>query len=47
MTPIFLGEVPGMFRRREFPVDVAFINCSLPDENGFCSLGQHAGPCRA
>ena len=42
MTPIFLGEVPGMFRRREFPVDVAFINCSLPDENGFCSLGISA-----
>ena len=31
-----------MFRRREFPVDVAFINCSLPDENGFCSLGISA-----
>ena len=42
MTPAFLGEVPGMFRRGEFPVDVAFITCSMPDENGYCSLGISA-----
>ena len=34
MTPAFLGEVPGLFRRGEIPVDVAFINCSLPDKDG-------------
>lgn len=42
MTPAFLGEVPGMFRRGEFPVDVAFIVCSEPDENGYCSFGISA-----
>ena len=42
MTPLFLSEVPGMFRRGEFPVDVAFITCSLPDENGYCSIGISA-----
>ena len=42
MTPAFLGEVPGMFRRGEFPVDVAFITCSMPDENGYCSFGISA-----
>ncbi|MDY6277919.1 MAG: acetyl-CoA hydrolase/transferase C-terminal domain-containing protein [Bacteroidales bacterium] len=42
MTPAFLGEVPGLFRRGEFPVDVAFITCSLPDENGNCSFGISA-----
>ena len=42
MTPAFLGEVPAMFRSGEFPVDVAFINCSLPDENGYCSYGISA-----
>ena len=42
MTPAFLGEVPGLFRRREMPVDVAFINCSLPDENGYLSFGISA-----
>ena len=42
MTPAFLGEVPSMFRSGELPVDVAFITCSLPDENGYCSLGISA-----
>ena len=42
MTPCFLGEVPYMFRSRQMPVDVAFINCSLPDENGYCSYGISA-----
>ena len=42
MTPAFLGEVPAMFRSGEFPVDVAFITCSLPDENGYCSFGISA-----
>ena len=42
MTPAFLGEVPALFRSGEFPVDVAFINCSLPDENGYCSYGISA-----
>ena len=39
ITPCFLGEVPYMFRSRQIPIDVAFINCSLPDENGYCSFG--------
>ncbi len=42
MTPAFLGEVPALFRSGEFKVDVAFINCSLPDENGYCSFGISA-----
>lgn len=42
MTPAFLGEVPALFRSGEFPVDVAFITCSLPDENGYCSYGISA-----
>ena len=42
MTPAFLGEVPAMFRSGEFPVDVAFITCSLPDANGYCSFGISA-----
>ncbi len=39
LTPCFLSEVPALFRKGELPIDVAFINCSLPDENGFCSYG--------
>jgi 4-hydroxybutyrate CoA-transferase len=38
-TPVFLGEIPGMFRRRELPLDVALVQVSLPDEHGYCRLG--------
>lgn len=42
MTPRFLGEVPALFRDGTCRVDVALINCSLPDENGFVSFGVSA-----
>ena len=42
MIPAFLGEIPFLFRSRQLPVNVAFINCSLPDENGYCSYGISA-----
>lgn len=38
-TPIFLSEVPAMFRNRQVPIDVALIQVSLPDRHGFLSLG--------
>ncbi len=38
-TPIFLSQVPGLFRRGLVPVDVALIQVSLPDQHGFFSLG--------
>ncbi len=38
-TPIFLSEVPRMFRRGKLPIDVALIQVSLPDEHGYCSYG--------
>lgn len=37
--PIFLSEVPGLFRSNRIPVDVAMIQVSPPDQHGFCSLG--------
>ena len=37
--PCFLGEVPFLFRSGQVPVDVAFLNVSEPDENGYCSFG--------
>lgn len=36
--PMFFYEVPSMFSK-EYPVDVAVIQVSKPDENGNCSLG--------
>jgi len=38
-TPVFLSEIPHLFRSRTIPVDVALINVSPPDQHGFCSLG--------
>lgn len=42
MTPRFLGEVPELFRDGTCRVDVALINCSLPDEEGMVSFGVSA-----
>jgi acyl-CoA hydrolase/GNAT superfamily N-acetyltransferase len=38
-TPAFLSEIPGLFRSRRLPIDVALISTSPPDAHGFCSLG--------
>ena len=38
-TPIFLSEIPALFRRGQIPVDVALISVSPPDERGWCSYG--------
>ncbi len=37
--PIFLSEVPLLFRRSILPLDVALIQVSSPDAHGYCSLG--------
>lgn len=37
--PVFLSEVPGMFRKKMIPLDVALISVSPPDQHGFCSMG--------
>lgn len=38
-TPIFLSEIPDLFRSGQFPIDVALIMVSPPDAHGYCSLG--------
>jgi acyl-CoA hydrolase/RimJ/RimL family protein N-acetyltransferase len=38
-TPIFLSEIPALFRRRKIHLDVALIQVSPPDAHGFCSFG--------
>jgi 4-hydroxybutyrate CoA-transferase len=37
--PVFLSEVPALFRQRILPLDVALLQVSPPDCHGFCSLG--------
>lgn len=38
-TPVFLSEVPILFREGVLPLDVALLQVSEPDKHGFCSLG--------
>lgn len=38
-TPIFLSQVPNLFKNRRTPIDVALIMVSPPDNRGVCSLG--------
>jgi acyl-CoA hydrolase/GNAT superfamily N-acetyltransferase len=38
-TPVFLSEIPALFRTGQAPIDVALIQVSLPDKHGFCSYG--------
>lgn len=38
-TPVFLSEVPNLFRKGALKVNVVLIQVSPPDEHGFCSLG--------
>jgi len=38
-TPMFLSQVPKLFRTRRVPIDVAMICVSPPDDHGFCSYG--------
>lgn len=38
-TPCAMSEVPSLFRRGPLPIDVALIQVTPPDEEGWCSLG--------
>lgn len=46
-VPVFLSEIPALFRRGVLPLDVALINVSRPDRHGFCSLGVSVDIARA
>lgn len=46
-VPVFLSEVPSLFRKRILPIDVALIQVSPPDRHGFCSLGISVDVARA
>jgi len=45
--PVFLSEVPQLFRTGVLPLDVALIQVSPPDRHGFCSLGVSVDVTRA
>lgn len=45
--PVFLSEVPLLFRRGILPLDVALVHVSPPDRHGYCSLGVSVDATRA
>jgi acyl-CoA hydrolase len=38
-TPIFLSEIPSLFRQGVLPLDAALVHVSPPDSHGYVSLG--------
>ncbi|MEG6584782.1 acetyl-CoA hydrolase/transferase family protein [Dendrosporobacter sp. 1207_IL3150] len=38
-TPCFFSEVPRLFRDKLLPVDVALLQITPPDQDGYCSYG--------
>jgi acyl-CoA hydrolase len=45
--PVFLSEVPALFRSGVLPLDVALVHVSPPDRHGYCSLGVSVDVSRA
>ncbi|MBD5186317.1 MAG: acetyl-CoA hydrolase/transferase family protein [Bacteroides sp.] len=38
-NPRFLGQVPALFRDGTCPLDAVFLNCSMPNPEGYVSFG--------
>jgi len=45
--PVFLSEIPRMFRSGAMPLDVALLQVSPPDRHGWCTLGVSVDISRA
>ncbi|MBX7141551.1 MAG: 4-hydroxybutyrate CoA-transferase [Chitinophagales bacterium] len=46
-VPVFLSEIPALFRREIIPLEVTLITVSPPDQHGFCSLGTSVDATKA
>ncbi len=46
-TPVFLSEVPSLFRDGTLPLDVALVQVSPPNAHGYCRLGVSVAAARA
>ena len=46
-VPIFLSQIPQLFRKGILPIDVALVQVSPPDAHGYCSLGTSVDIARA
>jgi acyl-CoA hydrolase len=46
-VPIFLSQIPQLFRKNILTIDIALVQVSPPDAHGFCSLGTSVDVARA
>lgn len=46
-VPVFLSEIPTLFKRGMLPIDVAMITVSPPDSHGYCTLGSSVDVARS
>ena len=46
-VPIFLSEIPILFKNGHLPLDVALITVSPPDNHGYCTLGTSVDVARS
>jgi acyl-CoA hydrolase len=46
-VPIFLSEIPILFRNNILALDVAIVTVSPPDQHGYCSLGTSVDVARS
>lgn len=42
-TPVFLSDIPDLFRSGRLVLDAAIIHVSPPDKHGYCSFGVEVG----
>jgi acyl-CoA hydrolase len=46
-VPVFLSEIPQLFKQKILPIDVAIVSVSPPDIHGYCTLGTSVDIARA
>ncbi|MFV0387647.1 MAG: acetyl-CoA hydrolase/transferase family protein [Pyrinomonadaceae bacterium] len=46
-VPVFLSDIPDLFRGNDMPLDVSIVQVSPPDIHGYCSLGVSVDIARA
>ncbi len=46
-VPVFLSQIPQLFKKKILPLDTALIQVSPPDKHGYCSLGTSVDIARA
>ncbi len=46
-VPVFLSEIPTLFKNNVMPLDVAMVTVSPPDAHGYCTLGTSVDVARS